>query len=117
MILSKNNKLNSANVVNRNQQYLNKITDNSLIFKIFDINNKKLNFINTVDGVIAIKIIDSKVGSYKKDMKLNNSLNSSLSKSFFNDFSNHYINNLANKHKLLRNYEDLERFLLNTEIQ
>ncbi|MDC1023423.1 hypothetical protein OAR00_02590, partial [Alphaproteobacteria bacterium] len=115
LILSRNQNLKSSNIIKRNQQYLNNIKDNSLIYKAFEINNKKINFFNYVDGVIAIKVTDRKVEDYKINPKINDELNSSLSKSFFNDFSNYYINNLATKHKLVRNYSDLENYLLNTE--
>ena len=116
-ILLQNNKLKSTSTVKRNQQYLDNIKDSSLIFNIFDINNKNINFLNTVNSVVAIKINNRKTNAYKINLEINNNLNTSLSKSFFNDFSNFYINNLGTKHKLLRNYNDLERFLLNAEIQ
>jgi hypothetical protein len=88
-----------------------------LIFNIFEIDNKDINFLNTVDGVIAVKVKNSKVDNYQKNIEINNNLNLSLSKSFFNDYSNYFIENLATKHKLVRNYIDLENFLLNTEVQ
>ncbi|MDB0048394.1 SurA N-terminal domain-containing protein [Pseudomonadota bacterium] len=116
-ILSNKQKLKSSSIIRRNQQYLNDIKDNSLIFKIFEINNKEINFLNTIDGVVAAKIINRKVDDYKINNEINDKLNLSLSNSFFNDFSNYYVNNLAIKHKLVRNYLDLERFLLNAETQ
>ena len=116
-ILSKKQKLKSSSIIERNQQYLNEIKDNSLIFKIFEINNKEINFFNTIDGVVAAKIINRKVEDYKINNEINDKLNLSLSNSFFNDFSNYYVNNLAIKHKLVRNYLDLEKFLLNAETQ
>jgi hypothetical protein len=88
-----------------------------LIFNIFEIDNKDINFLNTVDGVIAVKVKNSKVDNYQKNIEINNNLNLSLSKSFFNDYSNYFIENLATKHKLVKNYIDLENFLLNTEVQ
>ena len=114
-ILSNKQKLKSSSIIRRNQQYLNGIKDNSLIFKIFEINNKEINFLNTIDGVVAAKIINRKVDDYKINNEINDKLNLSLSNSFFNDFSNYYVNNLAAKHKLVRNYLDLERFLLNAD--
>ncbi len=66
---------------------------------------------------LAVKVLNTKVDNYQKDIEINNNLNISLSKSFFNDYSNYYIRNLASKHKLVRNYNDLENFLLNTEIE
>ena len=47
---------------------------------------------------------------YKETIK---DINFSLSKSFFNDYSRYYIQLLANKHKLKRNYKDLENFIGN----
>ena len=115
LLNSKNQKLKSSSIIKRNQEYLSTIKDNSLTFKIFEINNKDINFLNINDGVIAIKIISRKVNDYKINQEINNNLNLALSKSFFNDFSNYYLNNLAIKHKLVRNYNDLERFLLDSE--
>ena len=63
----------------------------------------------------AVKILNKKVGDYKKNKTVNNKLNMSFSKSFFKDFSNFYIENLATKHKLIRNYNEIEKFLLDSE--
>jgi peptidyl-prolyl cis-trans isomerase D len=116
-ILSKNENLKSNSTIKRNQKSLDNFSDNSLIFNIFEIDNKDINFLNTVDGVIAVKVKNRKVDNYEKNIEINNNLNLSLSKSFFNDYSNYFIQNLATKHKLVRNYIDLENFLLNTEVQ
>ena len=117
LILSKNENLRSNSTIKRNQKSLDNFSDNSLIFNIFQIDNKDINFLNTVDGVIAVKVKNRKVDNYQKNIEINNNLNLSLSKSFFNDYSNYFIKNLATKHKLVRNYIDLENFLLNTEVQ
>ena len=117
LILSKNENLKSNSTIKRNQKSLDNFSDNSLIFNIFEIDNKDINFLNTVDGVIAVKVKNRKVDNYEKNIEINNNLNLSLSKSFFNDYSNYFIRNLATKHKLVRNYIDLENFLLNTEVQ
>ncbi|MDC0548651.1 SurA N-terminal domain-containing protein [Alphaproteobacteria bacterium] len=117
LILLKNENLKSNSTIKRNQKSLNNFSDNSLIFNIFEIDNKNINFLNTVDGVIAVKVKNRKVDNYQKNIEINNNLNLSLSKSFFNDYSNYFIRNLATKHKLVRNYIDLENFLLNTEVQ
>ena len=101
--------------VKRDDQYIDKIQDRNAINKIFDINNKDVNFINTKNSLIAVKILNKKVGDYKKNKTVNKNLNISLSKSFFNDFSNFYIENLATKHKLIRNYNEIEKFLLDSE--
>ena len=116
-ILSKNENLKSNSTIKRNQKSLDNFSDNSLIFNIFEIDNKDINFLSTVDGVIAVKVKNRKVDNYEKNIEINNNLNLSLSKSFFNDYSNYFIRNLATKHKLVRNYIDLENFLLNTEVQ
>ena len=117
LILSKNENLKSNSTIKRNQKSLDNFSDNSLIFNIFEIDNKDINFLNTVDGVIAVKVKNRKVDNYEKNIEINNNLNLSLSKSFFNDYSNYFIRNLATKHKLVRNYIDLENFLLNTEVK
>jgi peptidyl-prolyl cis-trans isomerase D len=117
LIASRNQQLKSSEIINRNQKYLKNIKDDSLIFKIYEINDKKINFFNTVDGVVAAKIISRKVDDYKRNQDINDNLNLSLSNSFFNDFSNYFINNLARKHKLVRNYNDLTKFILNAEEQ
>ena len=117
LILSKNENLKSNSTIKRNQKSLDNFSDNSLIFNIFEIDNKDINFLNTVDGVIAVKVKNRKVDNYEKNIEINNNLNLSLSKSFFNDYSNYFMRNLATKHKLVRNYIDLENFLLNTEVQ
>jgi len=117
LILSKNENLKTNRTIKRNQNNLDNFSDNSLIFNIFEIDNKDINFLNTVDGVIAVKVKNRKVDNYQKNIEINNNLNTSLSKSFFNDYSNYFISNLATKHKLVRNYIDLENFLLNTEFQ
>ena len=117
LISSKNENLKSNSTIKRNQKSLDNFSDNSLIFNIFEIDNKDINFLNTIDGVIAVKVKNRKVDNYQKNIEINNNLNLSLSKSFFNDYSNYFIENLATKHKLVRNYIDLENFLLNTEVQ
>ncbi len=115
-ILLKDKKLSSKLSIKRNEESFNNIKDALFINKIFDIKNKNLTFLNTNNAVVAIKILDIKTDKYKIKKEINKSLNSTLSKSFFNDFSNIYLSNLAKKHKLVRNFNDLEKFLLNTEI-
>lgn len=115
LILQNNNKLTNKTSIKRNEKSLNKIIEPQIIPRIFNINNKDINFFKMNGSMIAIKIKDSKIGKYKLDNKLNNDLNISLSKSFYNDFSNFYINNLANKYKLERNYNDLEKLIKNSQ--
>ena len=69
----------------------------------------------SADNLIAIKIIKTRTDNYNFDEKKFKDLNLSFSKSFFNDISNYYVQHLASKHKLQRNYEDLENFFLNQE--
>ena len=115
IILNNNQKLSSTLSIKRDDQFIDKIKDRNAVNKIFDINNKDVNFINTKNALIAVKILNKKVGNYKKNKTVNKNLNMSLSKSFFKDFSNFYIENLATKHKLIRNYNEIEKFLLDSE--
>ena len=63
-------------------------------------------------NLIAIKIMKTRTDNYNFDEKTFKDLNLSFSKSFFNDISNYYVQHLALKHKLQRNYKDLENFFL-----
>ena len=100
--------------IKRNQKNLTEeIKDSLIINKIFEIKEKNINFFNVKNGVIAIKNVISKTADYKINEKTIKDINFSLSKSFFNDYSRYYIQLLANKHKLKRNYKDLENFIGN----
>ena len=102
--------------IKRNQKNLTEeIKDSLIINKIFEIKEKNLSFFNVKNGVIAIKNVNSKTADYKINEKTIKDINFSLSKSFFNDYSQSYIQILANKHKLKRNYKDLENFIGNIE--
>ena len=102
--------------IKRNQKNLTEeIKDSLIINKIFEIKEKNLSFFNVKNGVIAIKNVSSKTADYKINEKTIKDINFSLSKSFFNDYSQSYIQILANKHKLKRNYKDLENFIGNIE--
>ena len=90
-----------------------KIKDPLIINKIFEIKEKNLSFFNIKNGIIAIKNVKSKTADYKVNKETIKDINFSLSKSFFNDYSRYYIQILANKHKLKRNYKDLENFIGN----
>ena len=112
MISKKNIPFVSLSAIKRDQKSLTQeINDPLLINKIFQIKENKLNFLNTNNGVMAIKNIKSKVADYKINNKINKEINLSLSNSFFNDFSQSYLELLANKHKLKRDYKNLERFI------
>tara|TARA_B110000858_G_scaffold157557_1_gene180352 strand:- start:111 stop:1739 length:1629 start_codon:yes stop_codon:yes gene_type:complete len=114
--LIKNNRVTfkSLTAIKRNQKGLTKkIKDHLIINKIFEIKEKNLSFFNIKNGVIAIKNVNSKTADYKVNKETIKDINFSLSKSFFNDYSQYYIQILANKHKLKRNYKDLENFIGN----
>ena len=114
--LIKNNRVTfkSLTAIKRNQKGLTKkIKDNLIINKIFEIKEKNLSFFNIKNGIIAIKNVNSKTADYKVNKETIKDINFSLSKSFFNDYSQYYIQLLANKHKLKRNYKDLENFIGN----
>ena len=64
----------------------------------------------STNNLIAIKVIKTRTDNYNFDEKIFKDLNLSFSKSFFNDISNYYVQHLASKHKLQRNYENLENF-------
>ena len=116
--LIKNNRVTfkSLTAIKRNQKGLTKkIKDHLIINKIFEIKEKNLSFFNIKNGVIAIKNVNSKTADYKVNKETIKDINFSLSKSFFNDYSQSYIQILAKKHKLKRNYKDLENFIGNIE--
>jgi len=91
------------------QDLTNKHIDD--INTIFEIKEKDLSFFNIENGIIAIKNVSSKTADYKVNKETIKDINFSLSKSFFNDYSQLYIQILDNKHKLKRNYKDLENFI------
>ena len=76
----------------------------------------KINFIKIKNGVLAIKIINSKTKNYKLNEDTINQLNASLADSFFNDYSNNFIQILGNKHKIKRDYKSLENFISNLDL-
>ena len=114
--LIKNKKVifESLSSIKRNQKKLTeRIKDPLIINKIFEIKGKNISFFKINNGVIAIKNVNSKIADYKVNNETIKDINFSLSKSFFNDYSQYYIQILANKHKLKRNYKDLENFIGN----
>ena len=78
-------------------------------------NSKEIELFVSADNLIAIKIIKTRTDNYNFDEKTFKDLNLSFSKSFFNDIANYYVQHLASKHKLQRNYEELEKFFLKQE--
>lgn len=105
-------KFNKLLNIERNQINLtNEIKDKLIINQIFKMKKNKINFIKIKNGVIAIKFINSKTKNYKLKEDTINQLNASLSESFFNDYSNNFIQILGNKHKIKRDYKNLENFI------
>ena len=113
IVASKNNNLSSKSSVKRNDKTLENIKDQYLIAKIFEIENNEIEYIMSGDNLVAVKVIKIKKDNYKFNKKTFNDLNLSLSKSFLNDISNFYVQYLASKHKLKRNYNELENYFVN----
>ena len=115
-ILKNNNNLLSKVSIERTSKSIDKINDTFLINKIFDIQNKEINYLQSKNFIVAVKILNIKTKKYDLNKKIKNNLHLSLSQSFFNDFSNFYLQNLAIKHKLKRNFTEIDKFLSNQEI-
>ena len=115
IIASKNNNLLYKSSIKRTDKILGNIDDQYLINRIFEIDNKELEMFVSANNLIAIKIIKTRTDNYNFNEKTYKDLNLSFSKSFFNDISNYYVQHLASKHKLERNFEDLENFFLERE--
>ena len=109
----KNNNLSSRSSLKRNDKSLGNIRDQYLITKIFEIENDEIEYILSEDNLIAIKVIKTKTDNYKFNKITFNDLNLSFSKSFLSDISNFYVQHLASKHKLQRNYKELENYFVN----
>ena len=115
-IVKNNNNLLSKVSIERTSKSIDKINDTFLINKIFDIQNKEINYLQSKNFIVAVKILNTKTKKYDLNKKIKNNLHLSLSQSFFNDFSNFYLQNLAIKHKLKRNFTEIDKFLSNQEI-
>ncbi len=113
IVASKNNNLSSKSSVKRNDKTLGNINDQYLITKIFEIENNEIEYIVSGENLIGIKVIKTKTDNYKFNKKTFDDLNLSFSKSFLNDVSNFYVQHLASKHKLKRNYNELENYFVN----
>ena len=113
ILISKNNNLSYKSSLKRSDNSLGDIDDQFLINRIFEIDNKKIEFFKSANNLVVFKVIKTSIGNYKFDKKNYNDLNISLSKSFFNDISNYYVEHLASKHKLQRNYKELENYFIN----
>ena len=112
IILSKSNNLSYKSSIKRDDKTLGSIKDQYLINKIFEIDNNEIEFFALADNLVAIKVIKIRKDNYKFDNKAFKDLNRSFSKSFFNNISNVYVQHLALKHKLKRNYDELENYFI-----
>ncbi len=111
IIKSYNNMLPLQKSIKRSDKSLDNLNDPSIITKIFELNAKKVQFLETQDNLLAVKIKKTRIDDYQFSETNYNELNLNFAKSFFNDFSNFYIQNLVNKHKLQRNYEEIDNYL------
>ena len=115
IVESKKNKLSSKSSIKRNDKILGNIKDKYLINKVFEIENNEIEYIVSGDNLIVIKVINTKTDDYKFNKKTFDELNLNFSKSFLNDISNFYVQHLALKHKLQRNYKELENYFVNQQ--
>ena len=115
IVESKKNKLSSKSSIKRNDKILGNIKDKYLINKVFEIENNEIEYIVSGDNLIVIKVINTKTDDYKFNKKTFDELNLNFSKSFLNDISNFYVQHLALKHKLQRNYNELENYFVNQQ--
>ncbi len=115
-ILKKNNNLSSKITIERETKSIDKIDNALLIQNIFQVKNKKVNFLNTQDYILAFKLLDVSIKKYDFNKDVFNNLNTTLSLSFYKDFSNYYLQNLAVKHKLKRNLTIIDNLLYNKDI-
>ena len=115
IVTSKNNNLSFKSSIKRNDKNLENINDQYLINKIFEIDDKEIELFVSADNLIAVKVIKTRKDNFKFDKKTLNDLNRSFSSSFFNDISNYYVQHLASKHKLEKDYEELENYFVNQE--
>ena len=115
IIASKNNNLSYKSSLKRNDEILGNIKDQYLVNKIFEIENNEIEYIVTADSIIVVRVIKTKTDNYKFNKKEFNDLNLSFSKSFLNDISNYYVQHLALKHKLQRNYKEIENYFFNQQ--
>ena len=101
----------SQNIKRNQYNVIKDVKSNTISNEIFELKQNVLTFININEGAVAVKVVNKKIMPYKIDKENLNELNLSLSKSFFNDFSKYYIEILSAKHKLKRNYQELESYL------
>ena len=112
--LIKNQKVTfiSLKKIKRDQKnVIKQINNNSIINEIFELKQNELKVINKNEGSVAIKVNNINIVIQETNQETSKKLNLSLSKSFFNDYSKYYIEILSEKHKLKRNYQQLENDL------
>ena len=97
-------------------KFFDKIKDPYIINKIFEISSKDTEFLVSKDFLLVLRVKNSRTDDYVFNKKEYEELNHNFSKSFFNDFSNFYIQNLATKHKLKRNFQEIENYFNKTEV-
>ncbi len=110
-VFKMNNNLPLKSNVERSSKSIDKINDIFLINKIFDIENKDINYLRSQNYIFAVKVLNIKTKKYILNKERYNNLNTTMSRSFFNDFSNFYLQNLAIKHNLKRNYSEINNFI------
>ena len=110
-VFKMNNNLSLKSNVERSSKSIDKINDIFLINKIFDIENKDINYLRSQNYIFAVKVLNIKTKKYILNKERYNNLNTTMSRSFFNDFSNFYLQNLAIKHNLKRNYSEINKFI------
>ncbi len=110
-VFKMNNNLSLKSNVERSSKSIDKINDIFLINKIFDIENKDINYLRSQNYIFAVKVLNIKTKKYILNKERYNNLNTTMSRSFFNDFSNFYLQNLAIKHNLKRNYSEINNFI------
>ncbi len=111
-VLTKNN-LSSKMNIERTSKSIDKINDTFLINKIFDIENKKVNYLQSQNYIFAVKVLNTTTKKYDLNKEIYNNFNKTLSSSFFNDFLNFYLQNLGVKHKLKRDFSLINELFIN----
>ncbi len=114
VVIKKN--LSSKVIIERSSKSIDKINDPFLINKIFDIKDKEVNYLQSKNYIFAVRVLNTKTKKYTLNKEIYNNLHKTLSRSFFSDFSNFYFQNLASKHKLRRNYAEINKFLNKQEM-
>ena len=115
-IMLNNNSLSLQKSIKRSDKFFDKIKDPYIINKIFEISSKDTEFLVSKDFLLVLRVKNSRTDDYVFNKKEYEELNHNFSKSFFNDFSNFYIQNLATKHKLKRNFQEIENYFNKTEV-